>query len=255
VVLIAFAREWYGTVLPSGYTLAHVGAALAHPAVVPGVVNSLTYAAGATLLALALGTFIAWAGTRWRPPGWQALDAAAMLPLAIPGVIMAFGFVTLCFALRLAGFTSLYALLDPFGNPTLLLIIAYAVRRLPYVVRAAAAGLAQVPVVYEEAAASLGAGLAYRLRRITIPLIAGSLAAGALLTFSFSMLEVSDSLILAQKGAFYPITRVLFELVNILGPGPAIACAFAVWAMLFLASSLALAAALMGKQLSQLFRE
>ena len=64
----------------------------------------------------------------------------------------------------------------------------------------------------------------------------GQSRAGALLTFSFSMLEVSDSLILAQKHDFFPVTKVLFELVNILGPGPSIACAFAVWAMLFLAS-------------------
>jgi iron(III) transport system permease protein len=255
VVVIAVSREWYGSVLPSGLTLDHARQALAHPSVVPGVINSLTYATGATVLALVLGTFIAWAGSRWRPPGWQALDAVAMLPLAIPGVIMAFGFITLCYALKIAGFTTLYAALDPIANPTLILIIAYGVRRLPHVVRAAAAGLAQVPVVYEEAAAALGAGLWYRLRRITVPLIAGSLVAGALLTFSFSMLEVSDSLILAQKREYFPITKVLFELVNILGPGPSIACAFAVWAMLFLASSLALAAAILGRNISQLFRD
>jgi iron(III) transport system permease protein len=255
VVLIAVTRDWYGTVLPSGPTLAHLGGALAHPAVVPGVVNSVIYAGGATVLALVLGTFIAWTSARWRPFGWQALDALAMLPLAVPGVIMAFGFVTLCYALKIAGFATLYALLDPLSNPTLILIIAYAVRRLPHVLRAVAAGLAQVPVVYEEAAAALGAGLWCRLRRITLPLVAGSLAAGALLTFSFSILEVSDSLILAQSREFFPVTRVLFDLVNILGPGPSLACAFAVWAMLFLASSLALAAAILGKNVSQLFRD
>jgi iron(III) transport system permease protein len=173
-----------------------------------------------------------------------------MLPLAIPGVILAFGYLVM-----VMGIPSLRALFDPIRDPTAILIIAYAVRRLPHVVRAGAAGLAQVPPVYEEAAASLGAGLAQRLRRITFPLIAGSLAAGALLTFSFSMLEVSDSLILAQRHDAYPITKVLFELVNILGQGPAIACAFAVWAMLFLASCLWLSSAVLGRGVSTLFRE
>ena len=250
VVLIALSGSWYGTVLPTSLTLRHVNEALAHPEVVPGVMNSLLYAGGATVLALVLGTFIAWVGARWRPRGWRVLDALAMLPLAIPGVILAFGYLVM-----VMGIPTLRALFDPIRDPTAILIIAYAVRRLPHVVRAGAAGLAQVPTVCEEAAASLGAGLGQRLRRITLPLIAGSLAAGALLTFSFSMLEVSDSLILAQRHDAFPITKVLFELVNILGQGPMIACAFALWAMLFLASCLWLSSALLGRGVTTLFRE
>ncbi len=250
VVLIAVAGDWYGTLLPSSYTFARFHDALAHPLVVPGVLNSLVYAGGATALALALGVFLAWMSARWKPRGWQAIDSVAMLPLAIPGVILAFGYLIMAM-----GIPWLRAWLDPIRNPTVLLIIAYAVRRLPQVVRSAHAGLAQVPVVYEEAAASLGAGLATRLRRITLPLIVGSLIAGALLTFSFSMLEVSDSLILAQKHEFFPVARVLLELVTILGPGPSIACAFAVWAMLFLAASLLAAAAVLGKGVGGVFRD
>jgi iron(III) transport system permease protein len=249
VALIAVSGSWYGTVLPESLTTRHLSDALAHPAVVPGVMNSLLYAGGATLLALVLGTFIAWVGTRWKPRGWQVLDTLAMLPLAIPGVILAFGFLVMVMSIP-----PLRAVFDPIRDPTAILIIAYAVRRLPHVVRAGSAGLAQVPPVYEEAAASLGAGLGQRLRRITLPLIAGSLAAGALLTFSFSMLEVSDSLILAQRHDAFPITKVLFELVNILGQGPAIACAFAVWAMLFLASCLWLSSAVLGRGVTSLFR-
>jgi iron(III) transport system permease protein len=249
VALIAVSGSWYGSVLPDSLTTRHLHDALAHPAVVPGVLNSLLYAGGATVLALVIGTFIAWVGTRWQPRGWQVLDTLAMLPLAIPGVILAFGFLVMVMSIP-----PLRALFDPIRDPTAILIIAYAVRRLPHVVRAGAAGLAQVPPVYEEAAASLGAGLGARLRRITLPLIAGSLAAGALLTFSFSMLEVSDSLILAQRHDAFPITKVLFDLVNILGQGPAIACAFALWAMLFLGSCLLLSATVMGRGTSALFR-
>jgi len=93
------------------------------------------------------------------------------------------------------------------------------------------------------------------MRRITLPLVAGSLAAGALLTFSFSMLEVSDSLVLAQRKEFHPITRVIFDLVQILGAGPAMACAFATWAMLFLAAALGAAAALRGRSPMELLRD
>jgi len=250
VVLSAVAGDWYGTLLPRTWTLAHANAALSDTQVVRGIGNSLFYSAGATVLALALGMFIAWTSARWRPFGWQVLDAAAMVPLAVPGVILAFGYLGMA-----SGIPWLRAWLDPLSNPTLLLVIAYAVRRLPQVVRSAAAGLEQVPIAYEEAAASLGAGFAYRLRRITLPLVAGSLAAGALLTFSFSMLEVSDSLVLAQRKEFHPITRVIFDLVQILGAGPAMACAFATWAMLFLAAALGAAAALRGRSPMELLRD
>ena len=69
------------------------------------------------------------------------------------------------------------------------------------------------------------------------------------------MLQVSDSLILAQRHDAFPITKVLFELVTILGQGPAIACAFAVWAMLFLAACLWLSSAVLGRGVTTLFRE
>ena len=111
-----------------------------------------------------------------------------------------------------------------------------------------AAGLQQAPVALEEAAAALGARAPTRLRRIVLPLVAGNLAAGALLTFSYSMLEVSDSLVLAQKRDYYPVTRVIYELAGIVGPGPSIACAFALWAMLFLAATLAAANAFLGRR-------
>jgi iron(III) transport system permease protein len=64
-------------------------------------------------------------------------------------------------------------------------------------VRSAVAGLQQTSVAFEEAAWNMGASPWKTLRRITLPLIAANLIAGALLTFSFSMLEVSDSLMLA----------------------------------------------------------
>ena len=125
---------------------------------------------------------------------------------------------------------------------------------LPYVVRAVASGLEQTPETLEEAARNLGAGSWMTLRRIIVPLIGANLVVGALFAFSFSMLEVSDSLILAQKSAFYPITKAIFELSQILGEGSYIACAFGLWAMAFLACTLLTASILLGKKLGSLFK-
>jgi iron(III) transport system permease protein len=250
VVMTGLSSDWHHSVLPHGATLEHAREALSNENVVPGIKRSLGFSAAATVLAVTLGLFVAWVGTRWRPTGWRVLDVAAMVPLAVPGIIFAFGYWGLAYSSP-----ALRALLDPVENPVPLLIIAYGIRRLPYAVRAAAAGLQQTPEAFDEAAQVLGANRWTRLRRITIPLIAGSLAAAGLLVFSASMLEVSDSLILAPKREFWPITKVIYDLVSGLGPAPAIACAFAAWAMLFLTATLAAAAAFLGKSPTALFKK
>ena len=90
--------------------------------------------------------------------------------------------------------------------------------------------------------------------KITLPLIMANLLAGALLSFSFAMLEVSDSLILAQKQAFYPITKAIYELFQLLGDGRFVASALGVWAMVFLAVCIMGASLILGKKLGTIFR-
>jgi iron(III) transport system permease protein len=134
------------------------------------------------------------------------------------------------------------------------LVIAYAARRLPYVVRSTVAGLQQTPIDMELAAANLGASRWNVLRRITLPLILANLIAGALLAFAFALLEVSDSIILAQKSAYFPITRAILELFQRLGDGMYIASALGVWAMLLLAITLMAANGLLGRKMGAIFR-
>ena len=75
-----------------------------------------------------------------------------------------------------------------------------------------------------------------------------------MLAFSFAMLEVSDSLILAQKQQDYPITKAIYELYQLLGEGRFIASALGVWAMCFLGTTIIGANILLGKKLGALFR-
>jgi iron(III) transport system permease protein len=90
--------------------------------------------------------------------------------------------------------------------------------------------------------------------RITLPLIAANLMAGALLAFAFAMLEVSDSIILAQKMVYFPITKAILELFQLLGDGKFLACALGTWAMLFLGTMVAGVSVLLGRRLGVLFR-
>jgi iron(III) transport system permease protein len=240
IVLAAFARDWYGTLLPSGYTLAHFRAAVGHELVVSSIANSLRYVLLSTALDLALGTAIAWVGARSRSRGAPFLDAASMVPLVVPGLVMAFGYLAISRVGRPLAF------LNPTRDPTVLLVIAYAVRRLPFIVRSAAAGFDQIGRTLEEAATSLGASPWRVVGRITLPLLAPHLFAGATIVFALSMLEVSDSLILAQRQATYPITKAIYDLFELLGDGRQMAAALGVWTMVFLATAIAVVRSILG---------
>jgi iron(III) transport system permease protein len=128
------------------------------------------------------------------------------------------------------------------------------VRRLPYVVRSAVAGLQQTSVALEEAAQNLGCPPLRSLRRITLPLIAANVLAGGLLAFAFAMLEVSDSLILAQKQQHFPITKAIYELFQLMGEGRFVASALGVWAMAFLGLTIFATSRILGKKMGALFR-
>ena len=248
VVLLSVAKDWYGTVLPESLTLIHYKDALGHDLTLSSITNSLKYSSLATLLDLVLGIGVAYVVVRTRLAGRQILDAMAMLPLAVPGLVLAFGYM----AMTREGRAFDWLIIGE--NPALILIIAYSVRRLPYVVRSAAAGFQQVSPALEEAAQNLGASPERALWRITLPLVAPNLIAGGLLAFSFAMLEVSDSMILAERAAHYPITKAIYSLVAALGNGPNLAAALGAWAMLFLAVTIIGASVILGKKLGALFR-
>jgi iron(III) transport system permease protein len=260
VVLTSFSDSggWYRTVLPAGWTTGHYIEALGHEMTVSSIRNSLGFSAVAVVVNAVVGIALAWvivrSDLRWR----GALDALAMLPLAVPGLVMAFGYLAISSQLsNVAGWRESafwMQLVDVRTNPTLFLVIAYAVRRLPYMVRAAVAGLQQTSVTLEEAAANLGARPMAVIRRVTTPLISANLIAGALLAFAFSMLEVSDSLMLAQRADFMPITKTIYELFQLIGTGRFVAAALGVWAMVFLAVTLIGCSLILGRRMGALFR-
>jgi iron(III) transport system permease protein len=244
VILTSIRERWFMTVLPEKVTLHYYRDALGHPLTLPGIRNSIFLSSLSTLLDLFIGVAAAYLLVRKRFRGSDVLDAIVMLPLAVPGLVLAFGYV--------GSFAGTF--LDPRNNPIPLLVIAYAMRRLPYVVRAAYAGFQQVSVTLEEAAVNLGSSSLRVLRRITMPLISANLIAGGILAFSFAMLEVSDSLILAIKERYFPLTKVIYQLLGRIEDGAYMAGALGTWAMLFLALSLITAGVLLGRRMGQLFR-
>ena len=244
VLLTSITSRWFLSVLPTEYTTQFYKEVFSQDLTLLSIKNSLLLSSLSTIIDVVLGVSIACLLARKRVPGRGVLDALAMLPLALPGLVMAFGYI--------AAFSA--TPLDARINPVPLLIIAYSVRRLPYMVRAAYAGFQQSSVALEEAAMNLGASPIKTLYQITFPLIFANLVAGAVLAFSFAMLEVSDSLILALKEQNYPITKAIYALLGRIADGPYIASAMGMLGLLLLAGSLFIAGRFFGRRMGELFR-
>ncbi|MEW6200976.1 MAG: iron ABC transporter permease [bacterium] len=244
VILSSVSRTWFLTVLPEEWTLDYFGKVFNHQLAFLSIKNSVFLSAMSTGVDLILGGTIAFLLARSRLPGRDVLDAVTMLPLAIPGVILAFGYVG-CFS---------GTALDPRINPFPLLIISYSIRRLPLVVRALYAGLTQIDTTLEEAAAGLGAAPGTVMRTVTLPLILANIIGASILAFAFAVLEVSDSLILAMQEKFYPVTKAIYMLLGRLTDGQAVASAMGVLGMILLIAALITAQRLLGRKMGQMFQ-
>jgi iron(III) transport system permease protein len=244
LVITSFAGDWFLTAFPTEYTTRFFGALATESGVAGAVRNSLFYSGVSALLDIALGFTLAYAVSRKKLPFAAFWDALVMLPLVLPGLVLAFGY--------LAAFSG--TMLDPLKNPVPLLIAGYTIRRLPFVFRSCYASLQQVGPSYEEAARVCGAGTIRSVWDVTLPLSVAGLIGGGLLAFMFAMLEVSESLILAAKEAFFPITKQLFALMAKVPDGEPVAAALGVLCMIGMALGLSIASILLGKQMGKLFR-
>jgi iron(III) transport system permease protein len=244
VMITSISDKWFMTVLPEHYTTKYYDMIFQTELSMIGIKNSLVFSGLSTLVDLILGLLVAYVVVRKLIPFSNLLDSLVMIPLALPGIVLAFGYVV----------TYTDTFLDPLHNPVPLLVIAYAIRRLPYMVRSAAAGLQQTSVSLEEASQTFGASRFYTLRKITMPLVMANLVAGGLLCFAYAMLDVSDSLILAMKDRYYPLTKAIYALFLEHGTGELVASALGMVGMLILTACIMGASMILGKKMGELFR-
>jgi putative spermidine/putrescine transport system permease protein len=147
--------------------------------------NSLWVASMATLAATLLAVPAALSIARLRTPAARSLETAFLAPLVLP--TLAYGLATLMFFTLLGYRPSLW-----------LLTIGHLVVITPFVFRTTVASLTQLDPVLLESSASLGAGRFYTFRRVTLPLIAPGIIAGAFLAFIASIDNVPVSLFLSN---------------------------------------------------------
>ena len=213
IMLLSFTRVWSFTLLPTTYTLGNYNEILFR---VPHfVVNTLLYTLLAAALDIILGATIAFLLLRSRVPGRNFLDAIATMPLAIPGVVLAVGYLRVFHGWAVPGLGA------PLTSTWLVLVIVYAVRRLPYTVRSAYAALQQLPLSLEEAAQNLGARRARAFLKVTLPLITRGLLAGGLLAFVSSSVDLSSTMLLVPRVELGPLSYGIYlYMQSAVGRGP-----------------------------------
>lgn len=213
ILLLSFARIWSFSVLPEGFTLAHYATVFTDSPRM--IANTLLYCGLAGAIDVVVGSAIAYVILRTRLPGRQALDWMASAALAIPGVVLAIGYLRTFRGLELP-------FIDGALTSTwLILMIAYAVRRLPYALRSCMGALQQLHVSLEEAAESLGASKARTVRRIVVPLMAGGMLAGFVASFTTAAVELSATIVLSSSASQAPMSYGIYlYMQSIAGRGP-----------------------------------
>jgi molybdate transport system permease protein len=158
---------------------------------------SLECSVAAVVLSVLLGVPLAWMLARVPFPGRAVVRALVTLPMVLPPVV---GGVALLYAFGRRGFVG--EVLDRFTGVTLPFtttgaVIAEAFVAMPFLVIAVEAGIRQVDPRYEDAAATLGAGSWMRFWRVTLPLVAPSLGAGAALCWARALGEFGATITFA----------------------------------------------------------
>lgn len=217
LLLLSFGSVWSFSVLPDSFTTSHYGTAFTSAWTF--IKNTLIYAGLAGVIDIVLGTAIAYVVMRTNVIGRKWLDYLAVSALAVPGVVLGIGYLRVFYGVNMP-FTD-----QPMATWWGIIVIALAVRRLPYALRSCTAALQQVSPSLEEASENLGASKFRTVRRIVVPLMASGLVAGFVTSFSTAAVELSATIMLVSTENDAPLAYGLYLFMQSAagrGPGAAL---------------------------------
>src|SRR5216683_359305 len=190
LIAVSFSKSW-GLDFWKGLTLANYKFILFDYDVTRrAILNSLMLATLAATIAVLLGAVIGWIDLRTKIPGRRLLDYFALIPLGLPGIVVAVALIQFWLAMPVA-----------LCGTLAILLLAYVGRYIPLGVRAANAALRQIDPALEESAQILGASWLTTMREVTLPLIRPGLFAGWLLVFVPVIQELSASILLFSSSS------------------------------------------------------
>ncbi len=200
LLLLSFARVWSFSVLPDDYTLANYATVFSDSTGM--ITNTLLYCGLAATIDVVIGVSIAYLILRTRIPARQWLDFTASAAIAVPGIVLAIGYLRTFQSFEVGGV--------PITQTWLVIMLAYSVRRLPYALRSCMAALQQINISLEEAAEMLGASKWRSVRRVLIPLMAGGILAGFVSSFITAAVELSATILLVVKESQAPMSYGIY---------------------------------------------
>ena len=185
---------------------ATLGERLAAPAIRQALTLSLVTATLATIVCLLVGVPLGWLLARVAFRGRKLVRALVVVPLVLPPVV---GGVALLLAYGRRGVvgSGLAEIGITLPFTTAGVVVAEAFVALPFLVIAVEGALRGADERFEEAAATLGAGRWTAFRRVTLPLIAPGVAAGAVLCWARALGEFGATITFA--GSFPGTTRTM----------------------------------------------
>lgn len=151
--------------------------------------NSVVLGVSTASITMLLGAVVAYLTIRIRGRAVKILDYLSMIPLGLPGIILAVGILLTWIRVPLGVYATAW-----------ILLIAYMAKTLPLSVRASDSAVRQIDPSLEEAAHSLGASRLRGMRDITIPLMWSGLLAAWSLVFIQAFQELAVTMLLYSAG-------------------------------------------------------
>lgn len=177
-------RNYNNSILRPGYSFVNYAKA-AEKMLLRSVGNTVLISAVTLAIIIVVAVCIAYLITRRGNFINHAIDTVSMLPYIMPGAVI--------------GIALIIAFNKPPFNLTgtlAIIIIALAIRRMPYTSRSATANMMKIPISVEEAAISLGASKLKTFVRITVPMMSSGIISGAVLSWVSIITEMSSGVIL-----------------------------------------------------------
>jgi iron(III) transport system permease protein len=194
VFLSSIATTWGYHALPDGYTLEHYIFIFSTSS--KNIINSLILGGGALALSVVIATFVSYFVVR---RGSGSLDFLSSIPLVVPGIALGIALIQ----------TFNTAPLHLTGT-AIILIIAYTIRRMPYMIRSTMSSMMAIRKDIEEAAISMGASPLIAAITVIGPLMLPGISAGAILVFVTVIKETSISILMAPTD-WAPMSLAVFQ--------------------------------------------
>jgi len=186
LILASFRSVWTQQLAWSQLTLNNYSyILLKYPLSRLAMTNSILLGVGGATLGILLAAIVSFLVLRARLPGHRTLEQMAMLPLAFPGTVLAYGMLRAWIQPPLVLYGTMW-----------ILLAAYVGRYLPYGVQSTSSNLSQIHPELEESSLMSGASWPATFRCITIPLLRSGILAGWILLFVSFLRELSASVLL-----------------------------------------------------------